>query len=247
MTALAKPDLADLAERIREAYGRAKADAVSAAEYCLETGRVLIEAKAACGHGAWLPFLESTGLHERQARRLMQLARSGLKSDTVSDLGIRGALEFLAEPRPRTVPEAPAEPEAAPRELPPDPAPREPAPARGRTPTTRERDGFDQLCSAWNGATKPERDRFLAWIGKPPVLGGMAIDEAIWRLGLGLKANRFDAHDRGFVAGLLHKSKNGGWHPTEREEAWAARILRDLAAPDDAVIIDDAIEPEAEA
>ena len=90
--------LTDLSERIRQASDRAKGASLEAAEQYLEAGRLLIEARAECPHGDWLHFLKMTGVHERQARRLMQLARSGLTSDTVSDLGgVKAALEHLAE------------------------------------------------------------------------------------------------------------------------------------------------------
>ena len=88
--------LTDMAERIRQATTRA-------AEAYLEAGRLLVEAKAACGHGHWLPFLERAGVHERQARRMMRLAKSGLTSDTVSEMGIKAALGSLAEQRPPRV------------------------------------------------------------------------------------------------------------------------------------------------
>jgi len=98
MTPRTSNRLVDLAERIRQANGRAKAASVESAKQYLEAGRLLIEAKSECPHGDWLPFLEMTGVHERQARRLMQLARSGLTSDTVSDLGgVKAVLEYLAE------------------------------------------------------------------------------------------------------------------------------------------------------
>ena len=90
--------LADLSARIREACDRAASASIQAPEQSLEAGRLLIVAKKGCKHGEWLPFLEMTGVHERQARRLMQLARSGLKADTVSDLGgVKAALEYLGE------------------------------------------------------------------------------------------------------------------------------------------------------
>ena len=97
MTGLASNTLTVMAGRIRDAQDRATAASVEAAEQSLKAGRLLIEAKAECRHGEWGPFLEAAGMHERRARRLMQLARSGLKSDTVSDLGgIREALRLLA-------------------------------------------------------------------------------------------------------------------------------------------------------
>ncbi len=90
--------LTDLSTRIRQASDRAKGASLEAAEQYLEAGRLLIEARAECPHGEWGPFLEMTGVHERQARRLMQLARSGLKADAVSEMGgVKAALESLAE------------------------------------------------------------------------------------------------------------------------------------------------------
>jgi hypothetical protein len=68
----------------------------SAIDKAIEAGRLLCEAKATCCHGKWLPFLERSGVPERKAQRYMKLARSGLKSDTVSDLGgIKAALAWL--------------------------------------------------------------------------------------------------------------------------------------------------------
>src|SRR3954447_15723958 len=101
MTGTGHNRLGDLADRIREANAAMLAASQEAAERALQAGRLLIEAKGECRHGDWLPFLERAGIHERQARRLMQLARSGLKSDTVSDLGIKGALELIGK---RTLP-----------------------------------------------------------------------------------------------------------------------------------------------
>lgn len=97
MMALASNRLSDLAGRIRQAEDRAKAVSLEAAAQYLKAGRLLREAKAECRHGEWGPFLNVAGVHERQARRLMQLARSGLKPDTVSDLGgIKEALRLLS-------------------------------------------------------------------------------------------------------------------------------------------------------
>ncbi len=98
MTIETSNHLTDLSARIRQARARAKAASQEAAEQYLEAGRLLIEAKSECPHGDWLPFLANCEVPERQAQRLMQLARSGLKPDTVSDLGgVKAALEHLAE------------------------------------------------------------------------------------------------------------------------------------------------------
>jgi hypothetical protein len=96
--------LADLAERIREATEVVVAAERTAADKALEAGRLLCQAKQECRHGEWLPFLQRAGVAERQAQRLMQLARSGLKSDTVSDLGgIKAALAYDAKQSPPNV------------------------------------------------------------------------------------------------------------------------------------------------
>jgi hypothetical protein len=85
-----------LAARVKEALGDSAIAEKSAIEKALEAGSMLCEAKASCDHGDWLPFLESAGVPERKAQRYMRLARSGLKSDTVSDLGgIKAALRWL--------------------------------------------------------------------------------------------------------------------------------------------------------
>jgi len=89
--------LADLAEQVKLINAEAVAAEATAIAKALETGRLLVEAKTACAHGEWLPFLDRSGVGERKAQRLMQLARSGLKSDTVTALGgIKAALDFLS-------------------------------------------------------------------------------------------------------------------------------------------------------
>jgi hypothetical protein len=83
-----------LAADIRAATDRAKSASVESAERYLEAGHLLIEARAACPHGEWQSFLEKAGVHERQSRRLRQLARSGLKAGAVSEMGgVKAALE----------------------------------------------------------------------------------------------------------------------------------------------------------
>lgn len=102
MTGLSN-SLADLAERIRDADRQSCEAERSAIEKALEAGHLLCDAKRECRYGDWGPLLQRARVHERKARRLMQLARSGLKPDTVSALGgIRFALEWLS-----TLPVAP--------------------------------------------------------------------------------------------------------------------------------------------
>lgn len=86
------------ADAIRDLIAESDAAALTAIERALSAGRLLVDAKAECRHGEWLPFLKRAGVKERRARQYMQLAASGLKSATVADLGgIRAALEFLAK------------------------------------------------------------------------------------------------------------------------------------------------------
>lgn len=82
-----------LAGEIRRAHDEARSAARFSAERALAAGHLLIEAKAAVGHGEWLPWLRTNlGMSERTAQGYMRLARSGLKSATVADLGLRATL-----------------------------------------------------------------------------------------------------------------------------------------------------------
>lgn len=92
--------LADMAESIRKTLDASKNAERTSIRQALTAGHQLAAAKAHCHHGKWLAFLDRAGLHERKAQRLMQLAASGLNSDTVSDLGgIKAALAYLATHR----------------------------------------------------------------------------------------------------------------------------------------------------
>ena len=95
MTSENLPALDALADRINTEHAACHSAMQTGLEHAIEAGRLLIEAKAECPHGDWLPFLEMAGVHERQARRLMQLARSGLKADTVSENPVPAHLRFL--------------------------------------------------------------------------------------------------------------------------------------------------------
>jgi len=106
--------LTDLAERAGEAFrlGRSKegeardarrlgrARSLEAAKVHLDCGSMLVEAKAECRHGEWLPFLRQAGIPERSAQRRMQVARSGMSAeDIVRKGGLKGAEASLAKPR----------------------------------------------------------------------------------------------------------------------------------------------------
>ena len=82
-----------LVQEIRQAHDDARQAARFSAERALKAGHLLIEAKATLGHGEWLPWLRANlGMSERTAQGYMRLARSGLKSATVADLGLRATL-----------------------------------------------------------------------------------------------------------------------------------------------------------
>lgn len=87
--------LADRAETVRELMAASDAAHKEAVGKAMEAGRLLVAAKGDCKHGEWLPFLKRACMPERKAQRLMQIAESNLESDTVTDLGIGGAIRFL--------------------------------------------------------------------------------------------------------------------------------------------------------
>ncbi|MBN9470658.1 MAG: DUF3102 domain-containing protein [Bosea sp.] len=99
MTLRGSNSLNDLAARVAEQHTAMKQAEMTAALAAMNAGFLLMQAKGECKHGQWLPFLKKAGMAERQAQRLMQLARSGLEPDTVSDLGIKGALDLISKRR----------------------------------------------------------------------------------------------------------------------------------------------------
>ena len=81
-----------LAAEIRAAHTGVLDAAKTAAERSIEAGRALLEAKELVKHGEWGAWLkEHCDLPERTARLYMAIARSGLESATVADLGLKGA------------------------------------------------------------------------------------------------------------------------------------------------------------
>ena len=86
-------ELLAIVDRIRERIARTY----------YETEKDLAEAKALCGHGQWLPFLEAVGLGERSAQRMMKTAKlideNPDKYDNLSGLPIMQTL-FADYPAP---------------------------------------------------------------------------------------------------------------------------------------------------
>ena len=70
--------------------------AKTAAERAIDAGNALIEAKRLCNHGEWLPWLrENCALAERTAQLYMKVAKSGLGSATIADLGLNAAAQAV--------------------------------------------------------------------------------------------------------------------------------------------------------
>lgn len=90
--------LSDFAERIREINEASLAAQRLSIEKAHEAGAMLCHAKDRCPHGQWMPFLERAGIHDRQARRLMQIASAGIQIGHVSKMGgIKATLAYLAK------------------------------------------------------------------------------------------------------------------------------------------------------
>ena len=99
----ARRPLVGLAGRINAAHRKCKQSLQAGAEYAVEAGRLLIEAKAKVPPKGWLRWLERhCEFPERMAQRYMRLARElpeALRADPtrVSELSQRAALELLAD------------------------------------------------------------------------------------------------------------------------------------------------------
>jgi hypothetical protein len=91
--------LADLRERAKAEHAAVGASMKTSLAHAFAAGDILIAAKQQLRHGQWLQWLESCGIPERTAQRYIRLAKNRMlieaKSDTVSDLGVSGALALL--------------------------------------------------------------------------------------------------------------------------------------------------------
>jgi hypothetical protein len=96
MSAVLSNRLPVLAESIRGAEATIKRTAAEMAEAIIQAGTHLIEARELLPHGRFGKWLkDNCGVSERSAQRYMTVARSGFKSDTVADLGLRGTLAAI--------------------------------------------------------------------------------------------------------------------------------------------------------
>lgn len=104
MAARLSNSLTELSDRVATVHAEFVAASAVAFHSALVAGALLVDAKTACKHGEWLPFLKRTGVAERQAQRFMTLSRAGFNSDIVSDLGgIGAALKMASDARMPTV------------------------------------------------------------------------------------------------------------------------------------------------
>lgn len=97
-------DLPHLASLANETHDRAMTHANTAVSYAIQCGKILLQAKAKCQHGEWLPWLKANvRFHANSATGYMRLA---LNQQRVVDLPtLREALAHLAadpEPEPET-------------------------------------------------------------------------------------------------------------------------------------------------
>ena len=99
--AVAASDLTKLAQRINAAHSKIQQAMKAGLEHAIEAGLLLIEAKAAVGHGEWLPWLDQNcTVSPRTAQAYMRVARHVPKledkSAAVADLTLREALSQMA-------------------------------------------------------------------------------------------------------------------------------------------------------
>jgi hypothetical protein len=87
-----------LAAEITAAHREQLADAERMTARAVAIGAKLLEAKEALQHGGWLPWLEQIGVPPRTAQNYMRLAKLPPEEyATVAHLGVRGALEAIAD------------------------------------------------------------------------------------------------------------------------------------------------------
>lgn len=104
-TKSAPTDLAAAAADINAAHRACETATRAAVTHALDAGRLLLAAKAALPHGAWLSWLRgNVSCSERTCQLYMRLARewsamAASKSATVAGLGLRELAALLAEPR----------------------------------------------------------------------------------------------------------------------------------------------------
>ena len=96
--------LISLAAEINTLHDSAQQAAMTAVQYAAKCGEKLIQAKAACAHGEWLPWLEKNcRISYRHAQRYMRLATElpALLSNTTDPSyfnSVEAAIAYLSAP-----------------------------------------------------------------------------------------------------------------------------------------------------
>lgn len=110
---MSTPALSDLANAINNEHAAAIGAAHSAVQRARQAGELLLEAKARCFHGAWLPWLRDNcpDIAERTAQAYMRLARGHLADPEhaarLEAQTVREALAELAAPKSATAADLP--------------------------------------------------------------------------------------------------------------------------------------------
>jgi hypothetical protein len=139
------PDLATLAETVRQQHQAVIQAALGALDHAMSAGDALAVAKSQIGHGSWAHWLhQKCEIPERTARRYMQLASARnlfeANRSRATDLTIAGALRLLGNKKS----------------------------APGKNSGKRPQALLSPL--AWTGASVNQRRLFLIAIGLPSLL-----------------------------------------------------------------------------
>ena len=133
-----------LAQECREMQQAIIKGWVETAEKMIALGKALIEAKDLLRHGEWNQWLtDNTGISSRTASNYMRIARAGLKSETVADLGIKGVLGSLGENNGK--------------------------PTKASIDPMKSKAQLEELMAAWGDASAKARQVFLVRLLSAPV------------------------------------------------------------------------------
>ena len=86
-----EPDLEEMLGDVCDAVPRFRTGQFAAIEAAIDGGKMLALARAKCGHGDWIPWIERAGLTRPTANRWIRLAELGLTAEEVQALGGIGA------------------------------------------------------------------------------------------------------------------------------------------------------------
>ena len=90
------PSVNPIRDVLRESAGRVRTHIAAG---FTAAGRELLNARALCRHGEWLPYVEACGMTPRAAQRLMQAVRAIDAGAVPPDLSLRETLRLAAEPK----------------------------------------------------------------------------------------------------------------------------------------------------